>query len=239
MTRSRGGKSFWPQLGAVAFIALFTALGFWQVGRYEVKLERWEAFQEAGERAPRTVDNRQQLDSLDPFTPVVLHGRYDLSRQILLDNRVHEGRLGVEVFTPLRLDAGGTVLVNRGWLPMQRDRRQLPRAPGPEGPVRVFGLAVSPPSPGLRLGEVEKPDDWPWLTPYLLMSLVRETLDQPLAGSVVLLDPEAPGGFRRDWTPTMLSPERHMGYAVQWFALGLTVAAVWLVLTIRRRKREP
>lgn len=239
MTRSRAGKSFWPGLGAIAFIALFTALGFWQVGRYEVKLERWKAFQEAGEQSARTVNSLRRLDSLDPFTPVVLHGRYDLSRQILLDNRVRDGRLGVEVFTPLRLEAGGTVLVNRGWLPMQRDRRQLPRAPGPEGPVSVSGLAASPPSPGLRLGEVQKPDDWPWLTPYLLMGLVRETLDQPLAGNVVLLDPEAPGGFRRDWTPGMLSPERHMGYAVQWFALGLTVAAVWLVLTVRRRKREP
>lgn len=238
MTRSRTGKSPWPVLGAIALIALFTALGFWQVGRYEVKLERLKAFEQAGEHAPRTVDKRQQLDSLDPFTPVVLHGRFDLSRQILLDNRVHDGRLGVEVFTPLRLDAGGTVLVNRGWLPMQRDRRELPRAPGPEGHVIVSGLAAPPPSPGLRLGEVQKPDDWPWLTPYLLMGLVRETLDQPLAGSVVLLDPEAPGGFRRDWGPSMLSPERHMGYAVQWFALGLTVAAVWLVLTIGRRKRK-
>lgn len=208
------------------------------MGRYEVKLERWKAFEQAGEQAPRTVDNRQQLDSLDPFTPVVLHGRYDLSHQILLDNRVHDARLGVEVFTPLRLDAGGTVLVNRGWLPMQRDRRQLPRAPGPEGHVSVSGLVAPPPSPGLRLGEVQKPDDWPWLTPYLLMDLVRETLGQPLAASVVLLDPEAAGGFRREWAPAMLSPERHMGYAVQWFALGLTVAAIWLVLTIRRRKRE-
>jgi surfeit locus 1 family protein len=239
MTRSRPGKSPWPALCAIALIALFTALGFWQVGRYEVKLERWKAFEQAGEQAPVTVDDRQQLDSLDPYTPVELHGRYDLSRQILLDNRVHDGRLGVEVFTPLRLDAGGMVLINRGWLPMQRDRRQLPRAPGPEGRVSPSGLAVPPPSPGLKLGEVHKPDDWPWLTPYLFMGLVRETLDQPLAGSVVLLDPEAPGGFRRDWGRPMLSPERHMGYAVQWFALGLTVVAIWLVLTIRGRKREP
>lgn len=225
-------------MAAVAFIALFSALGFWQVGRYEIKLELWDAFHQAGERPVRSVTDLEQLDSLDPYTPVELRGRYDLERQTLLDNRVRGGRLGVEVFTPLVMDSGGVVLVNRGWLPMARDRRQLPGAPGPDGLVAVSGLAVPPPAPGFQLGRVQAPDDWPWLTPYLLPDRLRAVLDRPLADRVVLLDPEAPGGFARDWTPSMLPPERHLGYAVQWFALALAVAVVWILLTVRREKGE-
>lgn len=238
MSERSTGSSPWPSLAAVALIALFTAFGFWQVGRYEIKLDLWNAFENSGERSPREVATGEHLESLDRYTPVVLRGQYDLSRQILLDNRIHEGRVGVEVFTPLALDSGGMVLVNRGWVAMERGRR-LPGISGPEGTVTVRGLVAPPPSAGVRLGEVREPDDWPWLTPYLLPDLARSALEAPLADSVVLLNPDVPGGFKRDWAPAMLPPERHLGYAVQWFALALTVAAVWLLLTVRQRKPKP
>lgn len=226
----------WPPIAAVAFAALFTALGFWQVGRYEIKQALWNDFQKAGEQATLTVESLEHFDSLDRYTPVEVSGRYDLSRQILLDNRIRDGRPGVEVFTPLALEAGGVVLVNRGWLPMGRDRRRLPQAPGPAGPVTLRGLASPPPAMGIQLGELPDPESWPWLTPYLLPDRIQEALDSRLAENVVLLDSRAPGGFVRDWHPAMLSPERHLGYAVQWFALALAVAVVWVLLTVRQRR---
>lgn len=236
MMQSGAASSLWPPIAAVAFAALFTALGFWQIGRYEIKQDLWNDFQQAGERATLTVESRQRLDSLGRYTPVELSGRYDLSRQILLDNRILDGRPGVEVFTPLALEAGGAVLVNRGWLPMDLDRRRLPRAPGPAGPVSLHGLVAPPPATGIQLGELGAPDSWPWLTPYLLPDRIQEALGRPLAENVVLLDPGAPGGFKRDWNPATLSPERHLGYAVQWFALALAVAVVWVLLTVRQRR---
>lgn len=237
MSERGAASTAWPSLAAVALIALFTALGFWQIGRHEVKQELWNAFEASGERAARKVESGGALDALGRYTPVVLRGRYDLSRQILLDNRIHDGRVGVEVFTPLDLRGGGLVLVNRGWTSLERGRA-LPALPGPAGPLTVRGLVAPAPSPGIRLGDVREPDDWPWLTPYLLPDLARSALGAPLAESVVLLDPDAPGGFRRDWAPAMMAPERHLGYAVQWFALALAVAVVWVLLTVRHRRRK-
>lgn len=237
MFQASAASKVWPALAAIAGIAVFCALGFWQLGRYELKQDLFEAFDEAIESSPRTVKQSERLDALDPYTPVALSGRYDLSRQIMLDNRIRDGRAGVEVFTPLRLDSGGAVLVNRGWLPLER-RRRLPPAPGPEGPVTVSGLAAPPPATGIQLGEVGEPDSWPWLTPYLTQDLAQDALGLSLPGKIVLLDPEASGGFLRDWAPGMLPPERHLGYAVQWFALALTAAVVWLVLTVKQGKRN-
>lgn len=237
MIQSRAASRVWPTLAAVAFIALFTGLGFWQMGRYELKQQLWRDFEASGGQSAVQVRGNDDLEAADRYAPVVLRGRYDLGHQLLLDNRVRGGRAGVAVFTPLDLASGETILVNRGWLPMDRDRRELPRAPGPKGQLSVRGLAAPPPATGIRLGEVEPPAHWPWLTPYLLTDRVEEALGRPVADKVVLLDPAARGGFLRDWEPAMLPPERHLGYAVQWFALAATVVVVWVLLTVRSRSR--
>src|SRR5690606_41304459 len=56
---------------------------------------------------------------------------------------------------------------------------------------------------------------------------------------VLKLDPGLPLGFARDLDvlPNTLSPQQHLGYAVQWFGLALAVLATALVLTFRRPRR--
>jgi cytochrome oxidase assembly protein ShyY1 len=57
---------------------------------------------------------------------------------------------------------------------------------------------------------------------------------------VLRLDPALPGGYARDLEllPNTLPPSRHLGYAVQWFGLALTVLVVALVLEFRRHRRR-
>jgi cytochrome oxidase assembly protein ShyY1 len=56
---------------------------------------------------------------------------------------------------------------------------------------------------------------------------------------VLKLDPAIPLGYARDLDvlPNTLPPERHLGYAVQWFGLALAVLATALVLTFRKPRR--
>jgi cytochrome oxidase assembly protein ShyY1 len=53
---------------------------------------------------------------------------------------------------------------------------------------------------------------------------------------VLKLDPALPLGYARDLDilPNTMPPERHLGYAVQWFGLALTVLITALVLTFRK-----
>ena len=46
----------------------------------------------------------------------------------------------------------------------------------------------------------------------------------------------APGERDLDILPNTLSPERHLGYAVQWFGLAIAVLVIALVMTFRKRK---
>jgi cytochrome oxidase assembly protein ShyY1 len=81
------------------------------------------------------------------------------------------------------------------------------------------------------------------LTITLDLPLLRRALQLPtLAPRVLKLDPQSPIGYARDLDilPNTLPPQRHLGYAVQWFGLALTVLVTALVLTFRNpRQRRP
>ena len=112
----------------------------------------------------------------------------------------------------------------------------------PEGDVAVRGLLAPPPSPGLRLGTGIAPAGEAWLLTRVEPDAIAAAagLDRPLAPRVLRLDPALPFGHARDLEvlPNTLPPERHVGYAVQWFGLAATVLVVALVLTLRRRRRR-
>jgi cytochrome oxidase assembly protein ShyY1 len=59
-------------------------------------------------------------------------------------------------------------------------------------------------------------------------------LGRELAPRQVLLDPAVPDGYVRDWVVPGTPADRHLGYAVQWFAFAAVAAAIWLVLSVRK-----
>src|SRR5690606_30203248 len=69
-------------------------------------------------------------------TPFLAHlelrGDY-LPHHFLIGPRAHQGISGYHLLTPLRLQDGGTVLINRGWI---KDKTQI----AVTGPVTVSGL---------------------------------------------------------------------------------------------------
>ena len=113
-----------------------------------------------------------------------------------------------------------------------------PAAALPES-LALSGTLVPWPGQGLRLGEdAWQPDP---LDRILLMRLDRDFitrgLGRPLHPRVLRLDPGPLPEFVRDpvLLPNTLPPERHHGYAVQWFALAAAVVAVILILLFRSR----
>ena len=164
-------------------------------------------------------------------------GRFRAAPVLLLDNQRRGQAVGVQVlgiFEPL---AGGPLLVELGWLPVPPDRR-LPRPTLPTGTLEIAGLLAPPPAPGLALGadHVAQGDHW-LLTRVDLPALSRATR-LALAPRVLRLDPALTSiGYTRDLDvlPNTLPPERHRGYALQWFGLSATLLAITLLLFLRRR----
>jgi surfeit locus 1 family protein len=169
---------------------------------------------------------------------VALRGRYDPQHQFLLDNRSHESVAGVEVLTPLVLDDGSAVLVNRGWLPYGATRRDLPPVTVGGEKRDVVGRVDELPRPGIWL-EAPPAAGWPRLVQYPRMDELAAALGRELAPRQVLLDPGVPDGYVRDWAVPGAPSNRHLGYAVQWFALAALAGAIWLVLGFRKPGEPP
>lgn len=217
---------------AALLIGLFIWLGFWQLDRAAFKEKLFARMENASESEAVPISGVSGLDDLKPYTRVRVRGHYG-PHQIDLGNRIHDGKVGVHVYTPLHV-GDGVILVNRGWVVM-RDRQNPPEVPVPDGPVTVTGITSPPPATGIVLGEVTVPEHWPWLTPYLLMDKVRAAYERPVADQVLLLAPTAPHGFVREWEPDTMPPARHIGYAFQWFALAAAVLAAWIGVNARRK----
>jgi cytochrome oxidase assembly protein ShyY1 len=64
---------------------------------------------------------------------------------------------------------------------------------------------------------------------------VESALATDVESRIVLLDPGAPDGFERHWRPSLgFGPERHLGYAIQWFAFALVAVVMLIALNLRR-----
>ena len=75
-----------------------------------------------------------------PGGRVQLSGRYDPAHSVLLRNRVHGGKDGNDILTPLLLDDGSGVIVDRGWVAAVGNGRAAVSTVTPTGPVEVRGI---------------------------------------------------------------------------------------------------
>ncbi len=212
--------------------ALFVWLGQWQLERKVQKEQMLSLY----ENAPK-LDYAQVGELNLPYARVQLDGHYDPNWQLLVDNKVFNGRAGVHVLTLFRPSFGKPVLVNRGWLPMGADRSILPEVPTPADRIQISGMLISPPEDGVRIGEPERLDGpgQPRLVTYLVMSEVASALDGNVSQQLLQLDATDVSGFEdRNWLPTVMMPAQHAAYALQWFSLSLAIVIIWFTLGWRR-----
>jgi surfeit locus 1 family protein len=241
--RNEQGMSGWrravPTVAALMLVASFCALGAWQLQRADEKRELQADYDRRASQAAVQVGQRVQPPEALQFYRVEARGVYDVGYQVLLDNRVHDGVPGYHVLTPLRIGDGETrVLINRGWVPLGADRRQLPVVDPPAGTVAVRGLGTVP-RDGLALGQPpplaqDRPVVW------AQFNLARYAAAAPFALQpvVVLLDPASDaGGYVRVWARLDAGIAVHQGYAFQWFALALAAVVGYIVLTVRAARR--
>jgi len=210
---------------------MFANLGIWQRHRAAQKADLEQRFLAA---ASMPLEKALQLNAR--FARIEATGHYDIKRHILLDNQVWHGRAGVHVFTPFYLPDGGTILVNRGWLPIPADRQQLPDIPTPKDTIVLHGILNSAPTPGRQLGAADILDNthWPQRVTYLDIADVSTVLGVRLDPYIVQLSAAEPSGFSaRNWQPVYLTARRHRAYAFQWFALTTACIGFWVFIGFR------
>ena len=236
-----GNRRFRPSLAGAALtvvgVGLCFRLGVWQLDRAEEKRNLMTAFASGAERA---LVAKGALDGLPHYQSVELSGRYDTEHQVLLDNMFSaRGQPGYQVLTALQREGGDWVLVDRGWVPAGMTRAQLPKI-DVDGRLRVVrGQLDDLPRPGIRLGssaaEDARASAWPQVRNYPTQPELAQLLGRPLAKQRVLLNASEPDGFERQWQANVgLSPQRHLAYAVQWFALLAAILVTFGVVSVKK-----
>jgi surfeit locus 1 family protein len=228
----------WTVLLTAAGMAIFLSLGSWQLERAREKQAMVDAFRQ-GTESSVTLGPGVAFDALPRYQHVRTMGQYEPERQVLIDNMPSKaGKPGYRVLTPLRREGSERLLlVDRGWVPLGPSREALPDVAVAAGARAVQGRLDTLPAPGVRVGEAGTAGDtkWPRVLNFPRHEDLERVLGTPVEERILLLDPAAPDGFERVWRPAMrFGPERHLGYAVQWFAFALVALVIFIALSLRR-----
>lgn len=233
-------KHWFYYLFAAMLCFTFFSLGRWQLSRANWKQGRLDAVTAVlKERTPQSLAVLSNSDDTD-LAWASGRGRFIAAPVLLLDNQRLGDKVGVNVFRVFQPDNGRALLVNMGWLPVPGDRR-MPTPEKISGAYQLDGLLVAPPSPGLAIGPAYvKTSNQYWLLTRMSLQELSSELKTPFASRVLRLNPDSPIGHARDLDilPNTLPPEKHRGYAVQWFGLGLATVVITLVLGMRSRKQK-
>ncbi|MEL1263265.1 SURF1 family protein [Pseudoxanthomonas putridarboris] len=226
---------------AVLAMALFCSLGMWQWGRAQQKEAMLAATAKVmAERRPQPLSVAADASRARDYDWSAGEGEFLPGPAVLLDNQVRERQSGVRAYRVFQPAGGGMpLLVELGWLPIPGDRR-LPDIALPAGTQRLAGLLAPPPSGGIAGPGISPQPSGDLLAIGLQADALAEALRLPaLAPRVLKLDPALPLGYPRDLDilPNTLPPERHIGYAVQWFGLAAAMLAMALVLTWHSRRK--
>jgi surfeit locus 1 family protein len=234
-----GSRIFSPRLFTtlltLVLIVFLVSLGRWQLRRADEKRALFDSFA-AGTDVTRPIDGSTAL--LLRYQHVEANGHYDPTRQVLIDNMVNGERAGYFVITPFALAGGSWVLVNRGWVPLGASRADRPAIPVAADTRRIRGRADHMPSPGIKMGTpAALAPPYPVVAAFPTRADIARLLGESSwtpATDLVLLDAGEPDGYVRNWTAPGFPPMRHIAYAVQWFALALTLLIIYVVTNLRR-----
>ena len=227
-------------VAAVLAAALTARLGWWQLDRAAQK-NQLQAAMDSRRAMPPLAAAELATDADTAATQhhrtIVLQGQWVAEHTIYLENRQMKGVPGFFAVTPLLLDDGTAVLVQRGWLPRDpADRTRIVAAPAVSGRVRVQGLIAPPPS---RLYEFDTAASGPIRQNLQLVAFARETALRLRPLSVQQKDDasQPSDGLMRQWSAPASGVHKHYGYAFQWFALSALILGLYVWFQLIRPRR--
>ncbi len=228
-----------PTLAYLCLLPLLISLGIWQLGRSEEKrmfLKQQKQGLTSSEIIQLSTAIEDNVDALR-YKKVKAAGHYDKAHQFLIDNQISAGKAGYFVFTPFVLQGEDkAVLVNRGWVPLNPDRSVLPDIQIKNEQTVISGRINRFPGVGIKLAGAEIPSEgWPSVLQVVDSQVLEKKLAYSLFPFQIELDKDLPEGFKREWqTTTIMLPEQHTAYAIQWFALAFTLTLLFIWYSCKR-----
>lgn len=227
-------KWLFGHLLAASLVVLFVNFGFWQLRRlnerqaYNALLEERLAAPASPFLALRSELSEESIARASDDNPLAYRrasatGRYDPEHEVLQRSRSYSGQPGYHVLTPLVMESGEALLIDRGWVPFEWDDPPVPQALPPESPVSLSGvLFPRQTQPGFG---AKDPAEGPLEALFWIdTERLERQMPYPLAPLYLQLEsqtPPQPERYPVPPEPPVIDEGPHLGYAIQWFSFAL------------------
>jgi surfeit locus 1 family protein len=221
-----------PTLWFIPAFAILISLGAWQIERLHWKLDLIAKIHH-GLTAP-PVGLRDALRANDPadvdaadYARAVAHGHFENDQEVRFFTTGTEGLPVYHIVTPFALDGGGTLLIDRGFVPMGQDGGEFRKPYEWEGEHVVVGVLRKPSVPNIFTPPADK-------TKRIVHTRDPRTLATVFGWKNLLpvfMEADAapnPGGWPKGGQTIVDLPNDHMQYAITWFGLALGLLVVYL-----------
>lgn len=221
-----------PTLFTVPALMTLLFLGTWQVERLGWKQALIDKLQVRSAQTPGAIPTGPLNEEDHEFLPIKVKGVYDNAHEFLLVNRSLNGEAGINVVTPLKLDDGTTVLVNRGWVPFEMRDKDLRMDGRLEGEQTVTGLLrfVKPRS---TIESWVVPDNEPKNNAWFNIdpqAMAKQAGLESFPDYYILSSDRSERGNMprgRQWTVDVRND--HLQYAITWYSLALGLLVIYIV----------
>jgi surfeit locus 1 family protein len=227
---------FWPLAFTIPAVSILLIMGFWQLERLAWKESLIDQRAAALAAEPVLLQDVEAEPTNAGFRRVFVTGRFLHDQEIFLQNRNRNGKRGLEVITPLRRvaeEGGGVVLVNRGWLPLEK--QELSRRGGklPTDTVKISGIARKGVIGRNAFTPANNPEKSLWYA-YDPVEMARSKGFQVPPLIIEINIANTPGSFPMSGLNHYELKNNHLSYALTWFSLA---AGLLLIFGLFARQR--
>jgi surfeit locus 1 family protein len=229
-----------PTIFTIVGVAILIGLGIWQLDRKVWKENLIATVTARLAQAPQDLPPRQGWPKLaaadNEYRRVIFPAEFLPGEEALVYSvgsafRPDVQGTGYWVFAPARLAGGSIVIVDRGFIPL--DRKDTASRPAPKGPVDIVGVLRWPETRGLFTpADDVKGNVWFLRDPDAMAKTHHWQNFAPF-----YVEQEAPmpnGGLPKPGKLVVNLPDNHLQYAITWFGLALGLAGVYVVWLTRR-----
>lgn len=219
-----------PTLIMLPVLAALIGLGIWQLQRLEWKEGLIEAARERASAPPVSLQQAlsEYPESLE-YRRVRVRGRFDHANEVYLFTKPQGDGPGYNVITPLVREEGPPVLVERGFVPQDMRLPETRPEGQVQGEVKITGLLRTPQEGTLF---TPPPDEEKRIWYARNVAAMTHAAGVPGAPPVIVAaGPEATpeAGWPRGGTTPVEFVNRHLEYALTWFALAAVLAVIYFV----------
>lgn len=247
-SRRRLGFGFWGFIVVMlGLTGLFGWLGLWQLDRLAWKESLIAQVNARLTQPPYELPHPDLWPTLDldsfSYHPVSVTGHYVPEKTVLVFTGLSDakGRYdgpGYWVMTPLAADGGGTVFVNRGFIPQKSAPAFAAGGPVPQDEQTVIGIGVAPEEPGPFTPGPDKPNHIEYVRDPVRLATMAE-IQGPVLGITIDAPATESGALPQGGETTIDFPNNHFGYALTWFGFAAITPILLLVWIWRQLWPKP